>query len=58
MSTVCTVTCSENCGWSTDFEILSDTNPHRCPHCGAEIVVEGTGQLYDEYLENREWDEA
>ena len=37
-----TVHCTE-CDWITDLETASDTNPTRCPKCGAEYVDAYTG---------------
>jgi hypothetical protein len=32
-----TVTC--NCGWCTDIETTSETNPHHCPECYGVIML-------------------
>ena len=37
-----TVTCK--CGWTTDAELTSTTNPNRCPKCGGEIEIGETGE--------------
>jgi DNA-directed RNA polymerase subunit RPC12/RpoP len=36
----------KTCGWCTDFESLSETNPNRCPTCGGTIVLAGTNTPY------------
>jgi uncharacterized paraquat-inducible protein A len=46
-NTVQTITCANACGWSTDVETTSDTNPALCPRCGGEIVDEGTGEHFE-----------
>jgi len=38
-----TVNCAD-CGWTTDLELTSDTNPSRCPKCGGTIVIAGTDE--------------
>lgn len=41
-----TIRC-ESCGYTTDIEITSDTNPIRCPACGGELRDAGTGNSWD-----------
>ncbi len=36
------ITVSCECGWCTDLELTSDTNPSRCPKCGGTIMLDGT----------------
>ena len=41
------------CGWCTDIELTSESNPHRCPECGGEILLNGTETpLYVDGMEN------
>lgn len=42
-----TITCSKpkRCGFTTDIELTSDTNPFCCPDCGGELLV-GNIKLY------------
>jgi ribosomal protein S27E len=42
-STTLTVKCSE-CGWITDLNTLSETNPTCCPECGGSLVDAYTGE--------------
>lgn len=46
-NTVRTLACASGCGWSTDIEITSTTNPARCPLCGDDLVNEGTGEHFE-----------
>jgi uncharacterized paraquat-inducible protein A len=48
---VVTVECRE-CGYITDFETLSETNPSRCPKCQGTLWVAGIDQTYADYLES------
>lgn len=40
--TVQTITCAAECGYSTDVETTSDTNPVVCPRCGGELIDDAT----------------
>ncbi len=32
----------DGCGYCTDVEEISETNPTRCPKCGGSLYIEGT----------------
>jgi len=42
---VCCAKCE--CDWSTDVELISETNPRHCPMCGEQIVLATMGQRSD-----------
>ncbi len=44
-----TVGCVD-CGWVTDIELISETNPHHCPECGGEIMLCGQNELSEDPL--------
>jgi len=44
-NTTITVECKK-CGWITDMETTSETNPTHCPKCGGELVNAYTGEPY------------
>ena len=44
------ITVGCKCGWLTDIELISETNPHRCPKCGGTIMLNGYDELSDEPL--------
>ena len=44
------ITVGCKCGWLTDIELTSDTNPGSCPECGGEIMLNGGGMLSGEPL--------
>jgi len=41
------ITVGCECGWTTDIELTSETNPYHCPKCGGEIRLAGGGELLD-----------
>ena len=45
-----TVECNQTkrCGWITDIETLSETNPKRCPKCGHGLHNAYTGEEWPE----------
>ncbi len=51
-----TVECSrkKRCGWITDLEETSETNPSICPKCGGTIMIAGTNQEFADYEYNTE----
>lgn len=45
-----TITC--DCGYTTDVETTSETNPHVCPECQGQLRDAGTGEAFpSEYPE-------
>lgn len=37
-----TITCNDtDCGYTTDIELISETNPKRCPECGDILMIDG-----------------
>ena len=47
-NTTVTVDCrADGCGYSTDLSTISDTNPSRCPKCGATLYVSGTATEWE-----------
>jgi hypothetical protein len=44
-----TVGC-KGCGWTTDIELTSETNPCDCPKCGGDIYISGQDELSDDPL--------
>lgn len=43
-----------NCGYTTDMNILSDTNPDYCPDCWETLYLEGTEIKWADYNANPE----
>ena len=39
----------KKCGYITDIEITSETNPDFCPKCGGRLVIAGTNTDYQDY---------
>jgi len=53
-----TIECrDEGCGYCTDIETSSETNPRFCPRCGGELFVAGMPEILDEALENLDREE-
>lgn len=44
----------KTCGYCTDLETFSKTNPRKCPQCGGILVVSGTNQNYLDYIKENQ----